>query len=58
VLAPLRHATRRAATHLHAAQLLAMRPTTLARLLTVRGVDRALHEEPRERARLERQWPR
>jgi hypothetical protein len=45
VLAPLRHATRLA----EAARLFAMRPTTLARVLTVRGVDRALHEHQRDR---------
>lgn len=39
---------------LRATQLLAMRPITLARLLTMRGVDRDLYGERRERARLER----
>ena len=32
-----------------AARLFAMRPSTLARVLTVRGVDRALYEEQRDR---------
>jgi len=32
-----------------AAKLFAMRPTTLARVLTVRGVNRALYEERRDR---------
>jgi hypothetical protein len=32
-----------------AARLFAMRPATLARVLTVRGVDRALYEERRDR---------
>lgn len=34
---------------LAAARLFGMRPTSLARLLTVRGVDPALHEERRDR---------
>ena len=34
---------------LEAARLFGMRPTTLARVLTVRGVDRALYEERRDR---------
>ena len=34
---------------LEAARLFGMRPTSLARLLTVRGVDRALYEERRDR---------
>jgi hypothetical protein len=34
---------------LAAARLFAMRPSTLARVLTVRGVDRALYEERRGR---------
>jgi hypothetical protein len=41
-LGPNEHARLR-----EAARLFAMRPTTLARLLTVRGVDRALYEERR-----------
>lgn len=43
-LGPHEHALLR-----EAARLFAMRPTTLARVLTVRGVDRALYEERRAR---------
>jgi predicted HTH domain antitoxin len=32
-----------------AARLFAMRPSTLARVLTMRGVDRALYEKRRDR---------
>lgn len=43
-LGPAEHARLR-----EAAKLFAMRPTTLARILTIRGVDRALYEERRDR---------
>ena len=49
---PRTHATAGPEEHARlteAAKLFAMRPTTLARILTVRGVNRALYEERRDR---------